>query len=465
MRTRDPTVPGRLPEALTAVSLIYTTNFAGCMIGAVLNIWLTDRLGFGLVTPLAALSQAIAFLLAGTGAPFGVFLVAFLFNGFGLSIQDAQVNNLTTRLPNPAVLMSFVQASFSGGATVAPFLATAFAQHLPRRSYLYFLVAMGVALIATLILVVAFKGMTEEQIVGSGAKRPDAGAGADGDVEAPVVEEKPLPGDLARRPCPAQEELPAGVVPIDATAGDIGEGVQLEAQSSGAKLKRILRRPAIYVLMSWSFLYIGVEVGTSSWLTTFLIRERGAGPAAGYAVTGFWGAMTLGRILLIPVTHRLGSQTAIYAYALVALALEFAIWFADSVPGNAVCYAVIGFFLGPIYPVALMVISETWDDELRGGVMGLMGSVGGAGAALGPFIMGGISDRYGIWAIQPVAVAMIGGFTALWALTPKPKRAKKAKKAKEASEPEPVEMEMAPTEGGVESAAGRLDQQATQQQT
>lgn len=60
--------------------------------------------------------------------------------------------------------------------------------------------------------------------------------------------------------------------------------------------------------------------------------------------------------------------------------------------------------------------------------MGLMGSIGGAGAALGPFIMGGISDKYGIWAIQPVAVGMIAGFTILWAFTPKRKVAVKAPK-------------------------------------
>lgn len=60
---------------LTAVSLIYTTSFAGSMFGALINMWITDRLGFGIVTPLGALSSAICFLLAGTGAPFGVFLL------------------------------------------------------------------------------------------------------------------------------------------------------------------------------------------------------------------------------------------------------------------------------------------------------------------------------------------------------------------------------------------------------
>lgn len=416
------------------------------MFGALINMWITDRLGFGIVTPLGALSSAICFLLAGTGAPFGVFLVAFFFNGFGLSIQDAQVNNLTTRLPNPAVLMSFVQAAFSGGATIAPFLSTAFATHLPKRSYLYFLVAMGVALIAMAIIIVAFKGMTEEQIVGTGAL-PDTPSPAPTPV---AVETKEREAGVERARSRTPPAIEAGAVaPADTTVGALGEAAQLE-NSSGAKLKRILKRPAIYILMAWSFLYIAVEVGTSSWLTTFLIRERGAGPSAGYVVTGFWGAMTVGRILLIPVTHRIGPQKALYLYSAIALGLEFVIWFVDSIPGNAVCYSLIGFWLGPIYPVALLIISETWDDELRGGVMGLMGSVGGAGAALGPFIMGGISDKYGIWAIQPVAVGMIAGFTILWAFTPRRKVVNKVD-VKEQTVEEVVREERVEAEAGAQA--------------
>lgn len=83
------------------------------------------------------------------------------------------------------------------------------------------------------------------------------------------------------------------------------------------------------------------------------------------------------------------------------------------------CYAFVGFFLGPIYPNALMVVSEVLDDDLRGGVMGVMGSMGGAGAAAVPFMTGGIADKYGIWTIQPIAVAMIAAFTAIWAFVPR----------------------------------------------
>lgn len=94
--------------------------------------------------------------------------------------------------------------------------------------------------------------------------------------------------------------------------------------------------------------------------------------------------MTLGRIVLIPVTKWLGYQVSIYTYAALALGLELVVWLVDSLVGNAVAYAFVGFFLGPIYPNALMVVSEVLDDDLRGGVMGLMGSMGGAGAAAVP---------------------------------------------------------------------------------
>lgn len=50
--------------------------------------------------------------------------------------------------------------------------------------------------------------------------------------------------------------------------------------------------------------------------------------------------------------------------------------------------------------------------------MGLMGSIAGAGAALGPFIVGALSDRYGLWVLQPLMVAMMAGQLVIWAIIP-----------------------------------------------
>lgn len=72
------------------------------------------------------------------------------------------------------------------------------------------------------------------------------------------------------------------------------------------------------------------------------------------------------------------------ASAGAALALELIIWFTHSLPGNAVCFALVGFFLGPIYPCSLMIVTKAIEPELQSGVMGLNTSVASGGPAFMP---------------------------------------------------------------------------------
>jgi len=66
--------------------------------------------------------------------------------------------------------MFYVQSCFGLGATIAPFISTAFAQHVTERAYLYYIVAMAVALITAVVLVLVFELRTEEQVVGNADK-------------------------------------------------------------------------------------------------------------------------------------------------------------------------------------------------------------------------------------------------------------------------------------------------------
>lgn len=294
-----------------------------------------------------------------------------------------------TRLPNADTKMSIVQACFSLGGTVAPFISTAFAQHV-EAAYRYFFVAMAVALLTVGLMLWAFEAKTEEQLTALLPK--------DADVRREKKERKEREKLGEVEMADAEEEhrldrVPSIVANEAAPLPPADLQVLYAPDSSGAKMLRIFSTPSVYALIIWAFLYVGVEVSISGWLTSFLIAERGATAAAGYAVTGFWGGMSVGRIVLIPVTKKIGYQFSIYLYAAIALALELTIWFTHSLVGNGVCYAFVGFFLGPIYPNALMVVSEVLDDDLRGGVMGIMGSLGGAGAAAIPFMTGGIADK------------------------------------------------------------------------
>jgi fucose permease len=290
------------------MSLIYTTAFAGSIIAGLANVWITDRIGFGLACPLGALAHVISYMMCGTGGPYAVFLIGYAFNGFGLSLQDAQVNNITSRLPSAGTKMAFVQACFGLGGTLAPFLSTAFAANV-REAWYYYFVAMGVALLALVIMLLAFDMRTEEQLI------------------------QPEDWKEGERLETAQDRERAAQAEREREMREKGGEVESEPEpepkapkkpaTSGQKMKRIFATPAVWALMGFSFLYIGVEVAISSWMvswsvtkssqqTSFLIEKRGGNANAGYAVTGFWGGMTVGRVVLLPVTNFLGYQPSIY---------------------------------------------------------------------------------------------------------------------------------------------------------
>jgi MFS family permease len=67
-----------------------------------------------------------------------------------------------------------------------------------------------------------------------------------------------------------------------------------------------------------------------------------------------------------------------------ALLLQISILLVPVFWANAIAFTLTGFFLGPIYPSLIMVATDFLPGELHLGVISLMGSMGGAGAALWP---------------------------------------------------------------------------------
>jgi len=79
----------------------------------------------------------------------------------------------------------------------------------------------------------------------------------------------------------------------------------------------------------------------------------------------------------------------------LAAGLQLVTWLVPNYICSAVCICFTGFFLAPIFPCAIVMITELIPDELHVGVIGLFGTVGGAGAAAMPFVLGAMSDRVG----------------------------------------------------------------------
>jgi MFS family permease len=82
------------------------------------------------------------------------------------------------------------------------------------------------------------------------------------------------------------------------------------------------------------------------------------------------------RLLLCP-TDRSRSN-------ICALLLQISILIVPVFWANAIAFSLTGFVLGPIYPSLIMVATDFLPGELHLGVISLMGSMGGAGAALWP---------------------------------------------------------------------------------
>jgi MFS family permease len=194
------------------------------------------------------------------GGPYPLFVVSYFFIGLGVGWQDAQANSLASRLPNNTVVMFVLHAIYGLGATVSPFVSTAFLQQLPNVFYYYFTISLALALATVVALVVTFQWRTEDQVVGKfrwiGGKQvgvvgeekdvpvpmPDAGAGMEGQ----------------RRHLERDGEV--GETGVEqASRASVGADVEAEdkAERAGAtKLREIVTSPRAFCLAFYIFAYV-----------------------------------------------------------------------------------------------------------------------------------------------------------------------------------------------------------------
>ncbi|EKM75157.1 hypothetical protein AGABI1DRAFT_123344 [Agaricus bisporus var. burnettii JB137-S8] len=348
----------------TVVSLIFIFACVGIICGALVNVYLTDRLGFGRIIALGAALQVIAYALESSGSPFPVFVMAFAINGCGNGLQGAQANAFIASLKhNSEAKMGLLHAAYGAGALTAPLIATQFAQ-LPRWSF-HYLVSVGIALCNVILLLVVFRFKTREECFSMFGQK----------------------------------------------ATESGE----DEQSS---LKRILRAKAVHFLAFFVLAYVGVEVTIGGWIVTFMLNVRGGGPSAGYISSGFFGGLMLGRVLLLWVNKKLGERLAIYLYTLLCIGLEIVVWLAPSLIGGAVAVSFVGLFLGPMFPIAMIHAGRILPKWLLTGSIGWIAGFGSAGSAAVPFLTGAISSKHGIQSLQPLLIAMMGCMLILWYIVP-----------------------------------------------
>ncbi|KAK7044709.1 hypothetical protein R3P38DRAFT_3176948 [Favolaschia claudopus] len=107
-----------------------------------------------------------------------------------------------------------------------------------------------------------------------------------------------------------------------------------------------------------------------------------------------------------------------YLYVALALGLELVVWFVPSLIADAVTVSLIGFVLGPIYPIIMNQTGRVVPRWLLCGSIGWIAGFGHSGSAILPFITGAIASKTGIQTLQPLLVAMTATLPVLWFFIP-----------------------------------------------
>jgi len=115
-------------------------------------------------------------------------------------------------------------------------------------------------------------------------------------------------------------------------------------------------RALLVALISFFFfLYVGAEVSFGGWIYTYVIAlELGDVAGAASLTSAFWGALTVGRLLGIPVAVRYSPRTILIADLLgCLLSIGVILLLPSSYPGIWVGTIGIGMFMASIFPITL----------------------------------------------------------------------------------------------------------------
>ncbi|KAK6338645.1 hypothetical protein TWF696_009456 [Orbilia brochopaga] len=366
---------------LAFVAIVYIATFLGWFLAAMVNVHLIARLGMGGVLFFGSILQLVQYSLQCWQPPYPLFAVSFFIGGIGVAIQDAQTNTFNANLPRAHLFLGLGHGFYGLGALVSPLIATAIANTTPdfRHWYYFYFAAVGLALVNVVFISVTFREVIFPPLIKK----------ITGKSSAPVLQRSDKKG----------------------------------RREANQDMKKILRRREVWIMAMYFFVYVGAEVTAGGWVVEFMIEVRKGEPSkVGYIASAFWGGLTLGRFLLAEPTNRYGERRMVLLYTALAIAVELIFWFVPSIVVGGVMIGLLGFLIGPFFPVGISLASKLLPRELHAGSIGFMTVLGSAGGAVFPFLTGAVASSKGVQVLQPILCALFVVQIVLWISIPRVKR-------------------------------------------
>ncbi|KAL5621230.1 hypothetical protein BROUX41_006700 [Berkeleyomyces rouxiae] len=346
----------------TVVSVLFLSPCLGYLIAGLVNNHLHYHFGQFGVAALGPLLHTAGFLPLVFHPPYPVLPVAMFISGLGSGVQDSAWNAWAGNMQNSNELLGIIHGVYGLGGTVGPLIATAMLTKADCPWWYFFYLMLGFSAIEIPINMWAFWGQS---------------------------------GRVHR------ESMQA-----------VDDGLRVST-------KRILSRPLTWLISIFLLGYVGVEISLGGWITTFMMEVRHAEPfLAGISTTFYWLGITLGRFILGFATSRIGEKLAITIYLSLCILLQIMYWQVPSIPASIVFIILMGFFLGPLFPAAIVATTKLLSKNYHVGTIGVASAAGGCGGALLPFAVGALAQSRGISVLQVVALVILIFITCVWVCVP-----------------------------------------------
>ncbi|RFU73933.1 major facilitator superfamily transporter [Trichoderma arundinaceum] len=353
----------------TVISLIFLTPFIGYSIAAFTNARIHVQLGQRGVAVMAPICHLITFAVLASHPPYPALVVCNAISGFGNGLTDACFCAWIGAMDKANTIQGFLHSCYSLGALFSPLIATSMVVKAGLPWYTYYYIMIGMSGLEFVGLVIFFWDKT----------------------------------GAVYRAEHARENADAG--------------------TAGAGTREAMKSKVTWLCALFFFAYMGVEVGLGGWVVTFMLRVRHASAyASGISGSGFWAGMALGRAVLGFVTERFGERLCLAIYLGICLGLQLLFWLVPQFVVSAVAVAFLGFFLGPMFPGAVMVTAKLLPKRIHVSAIGFAMAMGGTGGTVFPFIIGAIASHKGVSVLQPIILALIVVISAVWLSFPRIKK-------------------------------------------
>lgn len=159
---------------------------------------------------------------------------------------------------------------------------------------------------------------------------------------------------------------------------------------------RLLRSGLLWLLSMLLLVYVGVELGLGAWAFTYARRTAGlGGTEAALLSSGFWCALTLGRLLSPLVLRRLSPEALLVAAPILSAAGTLALTLGGAhAPVLIAGVLVTGLGFGPVWPVTFALATRAFPSA-SGSASGVLGMVSSLGGLVLPWLQGRVLESVG----------------------------------------------------------------------